>query len=110
MFSPVKGTEILIDGPAGKLQLLAAGPKENPAHKVAVICHPNPYFEGTMDNKVVTTLHRTFQDLGMSTVRFNFRGVGKSEGANQNVNLHTMTKVLTGLSKAWEKRMILWLC
>ncbi|ACE82686.1 alpha/beta hydrolase [Cellvibrio japonicus] len=48
---------------------------------VAVICHPNPSQGGTMDNKVVTTLMRTYRDLGIDTLRFNFRGVGKSQGS-----------------------------
>lgn len=48
---------------------------------VAVICHPHPLFGGTMDNKVVTTLARATRDAGGAAVRFNFRGVGDSQGA-----------------------------
>ncbi len=79
---PSKSAEILLAGPAGKLQLLATSPtiELTASLSVAVICHPHPQFGGTMDNKVVTTLHRAFHDLGMRTVRFNYRGVGKSEG------------------------------
>jgi alpha/beta superfamily hydrolase len=47
---------------------------------VAVICHPHPLFGGTMDNKVVQTLSRAMLQLGWTTVRFNFRGVGASGG------------------------------
>lgn len=47
---------------------------------VLVICHPHPQFGGTMDNKVVTTMVRAARTSGIATVRFNFRGVGKSEG------------------------------
>jgi alpha/beta superfamily hydrolase len=47
---------------------------------VVIICHPHPLHGGTMDNKVVTTLMRTYRDLRVDVVRFNFRGVGKSEG------------------------------
>lgn len=50
------------------------------AHAVAVICHPHPLHGGTMHNKVVSTLMRAARDLGGSTVRFNFRGVGQSAG------------------------------
>jgi uncharacterized protein len=46
----------------------------------AIICHPHPQHGGTMDNKVVQTLARAFLQLGMRTVRFNFRGVGASQG------------------------------
>jgi uncharacterized protein len=49
---------------------------------VAVIAHPHPLFGGTMDNKVVQTLARAFVQCGWTAVRFNFRGVGSSEGAH----------------------------
>jgi alpha/beta superfamily hydrolase len=49
---------------------------------VAVIAHPHPLFGGTMDNKVVQTLARAFLQCGWQTVRFNFRGVGASEGVH----------------------------
>ncbi|MFZ2736882.1 MAG: alpha/beta fold hydrolase [Burkholderiaceae bacterium] len=51
---------------------------------VAVIAHPHPLFGGTMDNKVVQTLARAFVQCGWTTVRFNFRGVGASQGAFDN--------------------------
>jgi alpha/beta superfamily hydrolase len=47
-----------------------------------VICHPHPLYGGTMDNKVVWTLARAFQELGAPTIRFNFRGVGASQGSH----------------------------
>lgn len=47
---------------------------------VAVVCHPHPLHGGSMDNKVVTTLARTLARRGTISVRFNFRGVGASEG------------------------------
>ncbi len=47
---------------------------------VGVVCHPHPLYGGTMQNKVVHTLARAMQELGAPTVRFNFRGVGESEG------------------------------
>jgi alpha/beta superfamily hydrolase len=46
-----------------------------------VICHPHPQHGGTMRNKVVTILERSMRELGLRTVRFNFRGVGASEGS-----------------------------
>lgn len=51
-----------------------------------VICHPHPLFGGTMDNKVVTTVARAAHTLGISTLRFNFRGVGKSSGVHDQGN------------------------
>ena len=48
---------------------------------LAVLCHPHPLHGGTLDNKVVQTLARAFLQCGWRTLRFNFRGVGASEGA-----------------------------
>jgi hypothetical protein len=48
---------------------------------VAVVCHPHPLHGGTLQNKVVHTLARAMQEAGAATVRFNFRGVGRSAGA-----------------------------
>jgi len=73
-------TALLVKGPAGDLELLTAPPTEKNRGAWAVVCHPHPLYGGTMHNKVVTTLVKTFQGLGLNTVRFNFRGVGRSEG------------------------------
>tara|TARA_R110000796_G_scaffold63377_2_gene146543 strand:+ start:8896 stop:9603 length:708 start_codon:yes stop_codon:yes gene_type:complete len=69
---------LAIEGPAGSLELLVTR-VDNPV-AVVVICHPNPVQGGTMHNKVVHTLMRAARDRQASVVRFNFRGVGKSEG------------------------------
>lgn len=79
-----KTEEFLIDGPAGKLEVEALWQNEDPTDtntkKVALLCHPNPLFDGTMKNKVVTTMFNFARDEGMHVVRFNFRGAGKSTG------------------------------
>jgi len=75
-----------IEGPAGLLEILTDSPKESAINKIAIICHPHPLHQGTMHNKVVTTLAKTFKQMGMRTVRFNFRGVGKSEGKFGNMD------------------------
>jgi hypothetical protein len=67
-------------GPAGALEALIACPADETIAATAVICHPHPLHGGTMQNKVVHTLARGFADLGLRSVRFNFRGVGASEG------------------------------
>ena len=76
--------QLAIQGPAGSLQTLVDMPAlevgENPVG-VALIAHPHPLFGGTMDNKVVQTMARAFVQSGWMAVRFNFRGVGASEGA-----------------------------
>lgn len=71
----------LIEGPSGKLEVALDWPKNQAdITKAVIICHPHPLYQGTMDNKVVTTISRSFNQLGLLVVRFNYRGVGKSEG------------------------------
>jgi len=72
-----------LQGPAGSLELLVDTPDSpvgEPLRGVAVIAHPHPLYGGTMDNKVVQTLARAFVQTGWQAVRFNFRGVGVSQG------------------------------
>lgn len=73
-------TRQTIVGPAGALECALDEPAGD-ALGVAVICHPHPQHGGTLDNKVVQTLARALLQLGMRTVRFNFRGVAASQGA-----------------------------
>ena len=70
----------LIDGPAGRIEVAASRPSS--AQGVAVVAHPHPLYGGTMDNKVITTLAKVFVERGLATYRFNFRGVGATEGAH----------------------------
>lgn len=69
-----------IDGPAGPLEVLLNVPETAPAG-IALVAHPHSQQGGTLDNKVVQTLAKTFFALGYAVVRFNFRGVGESAGA-----------------------------
>lgn len=71
---------LLMAGPAGALECAIDTPAAAP-RGVAILCHPHPQHGGTMDNKVVQTLARAFVHLGYRAVRFNFRGIGGSEGA-----------------------------
>ena len=77
---PASPEKLVIVGPAGVLEALAAVPAGFDGARAAVVCHPHPLHGGTMHNKVVHTLARTFEELGLATVRFNFRGVGSSKG------------------------------
>jgi uncharacterized protein len=71
----------LVPGPAGQIEVAIDLPPDGATPiGTALICHPNPTQGGTMDNKVVQTLARAFIQLGWRAVRFNFRGIGKSEG------------------------------
>lgn len=69
----------ILQGPVGDLETSVTIPE---THKniSAIICHPHSLHGGTMNNKVVTTLAKLFNEMGAVVVRFNFRGVGKSAG------------------------------
>lgn len=70
---------IEVDGPAGRIEAVITDPGE--ARKgYALIAHPHSLHGGTLDNKVVQTLAKAFHALGFAAVRFNFRGVGGSDG------------------------------
>ena len=71
----------IVAGDAGDIEVAESLPSDAP-RAVAVIAHPHPLFGGTMDNKVVTTLARAFVEAGFATTRFNFRGVGATQGAH----------------------------
>ena len=78
---PTEHCEFLLRGPVGLIECAVDVPEpeqERPA--TIIICHPHPEHGGTMHNKVVTILERSMRELGLRTVRFNFRGVGESEG------------------------------
>ena len=68
-----------LTGHAGHMECLLDMPAGAP-RGVALVAHPHPLYGGTMDNKVVVTLARTFVALGYAAARFNFRGVGASSG------------------------------
>lgn len=70
-----------IRGPAGQIEVATAESMlPVPRRAWGIVCHPHPQHGGTMHNKVVTTLAKVFRNLGAVSVRFNFRGVGNSEG------------------------------
>lgn len=72
----------LLDGPAGKLEALLEEPEDTAPRAAALVCHPHPLFGGTMHNKVVHRVARALRTSGYVVLRFNFRGVGKSEGGH----------------------------
>ncbi len=75
--------EVTINGPAGRLEgRYHAGPESD--SPLALVLHPDPLGEGTMNNKVVYALFHAFAHMGFSVLRFNFRGVGRSEGSYDN--------------------------
>ena len=72
---------LLLPGPVGDLEAVSGCPPSvQPLRAAAVLCHPHPLHGGTLRNKVVETLARTLHELNVASLRFNFRGVGKSAG------------------------------
>jgi alpha/beta superfamily hydrolase len=79
-FRPPKPERIVIRGPAGDLEAVLEEPSHSNGARFGVVCHPHSLAGGTLDNKVVHTVARVMQELGLPTLRFNFRGVGASAG------------------------------
>ena len=78
---PEAAATLLLPGPAGVLETITDVPQPEHARAgTVVICHPHPLQGGTMHNKVVTMIERGLRELGLRTVRFNFRGTGESSG------------------------------
>jgi hypothetical protein len=71
--------EILFAGPEGRLEGRYHPQREKDA-PIALVLHPHPQFGGTMNNRVVYNLHYCFHQMGFNVMRFNFRGVGRSQG------------------------------
>ncbi|MGD0772004.1 MAG: alpha/beta fold hydrolase [Candidatus Solibacter sp.] len=72
-------------GPAGRLEALLEEPEHAAPRLCAVVCHPHPLYGGTMHNKVVYRLARGLRRSGIAVLRFNFRGVGTSEGEHAHL-------------------------
>ncbi|ESR25089.1 alpha/beta hydrolase [Lutibaculum baratangense] len=71
--------EVIFTGPAGRIEGRYQPPKKRNA-RIAVILHPHPQFGGTMNNQIVYRLFYLFAERGFAVLRFNFRGVGRSQG------------------------------
>ncbi|MEM0924377.1 MAG: alpha/beta fold hydrolase, partial [Pseudomonadota bacterium] len=71
--------EVIFPGPDGRLEG-RYHPQADKEAPIALILHPHPQFGGNMNNKVTYALHYGFRDLGFTVMRFNFRGVGRSQG------------------------------
>ena len=76
--------KLTIPGPAGTLEAIFEFPGEGEIAGAALVCHPHPQHGGTMHNKVVHTLARSFVRCGFAALRFNFRGTQSSEGSYDN--------------------------
>lgn len=85
---PQESAALTLDGPVGPLEVMVDLPEAEVAAQpvVAIVCHPLSTEGGSMHNKVVTIAARALRDLGIATVRFNFRSVGESAGSFDNGN------------------------
>ncbi len=80
-FKPLTQYPNIIDGPSGSLEIIVDKPDDSiQKNVIAVCCHPHSLHGGSMTNKVVHMMSKSLLSLGVMTIRFNFRGVGKSEG------------------------------
>ena len=77
---PAESAAFTLDGPTGALEVAVDRSECPPQPAVAIVCHPLPTEGGSMHNKVVTMTARALRELGLDSVRFNFRGVGASAG------------------------------
>jgi len=71
-----------IAGPEGNLEAILEEPEDGAPREAAMVCHPHPLYGGTMHNKVVHRIARGLRSAGAAVLRFNFRGVGRSEGSH----------------------------
>lgn len=75
--------EVIFNGPEGRIEGRYHHSKKHGA-PIALVLHPHPQHGGTMNNKVTYTVYQNFVERGFSTLRFNFRGVGRSQGVFDN--------------------------
>lgn len=75
--------EVVFNGPAGRLEGRYHH-NSDPESPVALILHPHPQFGGTINNQIVYHIYYSFVQRGFSVLRFNFRGVGRSQGLFDN--------------------------
>jgi alpha/beta superfamily hydrolase len=101
MHCPTCASSTFAYGAAGQIEIQSDLPAV--VQGIALVCHPHPLFGGANTNKVVTTLARTFRELGYAALRPNFRGVGKSEGRHDHGEGETedMLAVLDWAQAQW---------
>ena len=75
---------MFIDGPSGKIECQLDQATDRANETIAVLCHPHPLYGGSMHDRVLSTVTHCFIQSGINCLRFNFRGVGSSEGVHDN--------------------------
>ena len=93
----------LFKGQAGQLEGVLTVPEAANKRYIALLGHPHSLQGGTMNNKVVTTMARVFKELGIASIRFNFRGVGQSAGVyDDGVG---ESEDMLALARAWQREI-----
>ena len=85
VYMPRRIESLTIDGPVGDLEALLEEPEGAAPRMAAVVCHPHPLYGGAMHNKVVYRMARGLRRAGVAVLRFNFRGVGRSQGEHAHL-------------------------
>lgn len=81
----LQSVHFLFDGPTGNIEAILDVPMvENTQRAFAIVCHPHPLHGGSMNNKVTHFIAKALNEAGVPALRFNFRGVGQSQGAHDN--------------------------
>ncbi len=110
-FNQQNSATTFIPGIAGNIETLITCPETlTEFTPIVVISHPHPLYGGSMTNKVVHILAKSFAELGAITVRFNFRGVGKSAGEyDHGIGEAEDLQVLVAELKQWRSQAPIWL-
>src|SRR2546423_741750 len=77
---PRRIESLFLAGPTGRLEALLEEPEDSEPREAELVCHPHPQHGGTMHNKVVHRIARGLRKAGAAVLRFNYRGVNRSEG------------------------------
>jgi alpha/beta superfamily hydrolase len=103
--------DIILPGPAGRIEARYQRQKA-PGAPMALVLHPHPQFGGTMNNPLVYDLFHMFHGLGCTTVRFNFRGVGRSQGTFDSGagELSDAAAVLDWMNTLYPNPSFVWVC
>ena len=110
-FNEQNTATILLKGKAGDIEVLITRPETiSESDPITIISHPHPLYGGSMTNKVVYILAKSFSELNSITVRFNFRGVGKSEGTyDEGLGEADDLQEIIEQLKQWRPQAPIWL-
>lgn len=110
-FNHQNNVTTFIKGKVGDIEVLITLPEVlTESSPIAIISHPHPLYGGSMTNKVVSILAKSFAELEAITVRFNFRGVGKSEGKyNEGIGEAEDLQFIVAELRKWRAKAPIWL-